>query len=438
MSILSSQRQLPAVLICSLLLAACGGHDEAGSPVPPGDPAWPTIPSDPQRPVALTTFQGSSQVIGQPDFAQNGPDQGGAPGANTLEVPGAAAVDASGKLFVADSLNNRVLVWSSLPGVSDAGAAFVIGQPDFATTASGLSRTGLRQPSHVTIGAGKLVVSDRGNNRVLIFGSVPASGAAQPDLVLGQPDFASGAAGCAATRMRAPSGAFVTPSGKVVVADEGNSRVLIWNQMPTTNGQAPDVIVGQSDGTHCAENDDSQDGAAEVLPTARVLNRPGAVWVSGDRLYVADSLNNRVLLWDAVPTANFQQADLVLGQGDFNHAAPNDDDQDMTSEGAPTARTLFSPDSIAVSDDGAQVVVGDSSNNRVLIWNARPTTNFQNADVVLGHPDFVRHVENDDDLDGVSGAPSSRTFSKPVAAYHPAGLLIADRSNNRVLVLRNP
>jgi hypothetical protein len=31
------------------------------------------------------------------------------------------------------------------------------------------------------------------------------------------------------------------------VADLGNNRVLIWNSIPTTNQKAADVVVGQKD-----------------------------------------------------------------------------------------------------------------------------------------------------------------------------------------------
>ena len=44
---------------------------------------------------------------------------------------------------------------------------------------------------------------------------------------------------------------------------------------------------------------------------------------------------------------------------------------------------------LAVASDGVHVAVADTANNRVLIWNKIPTTTNQNADIVLGQPDFV-------------------------------------------------
>ena len=65
---------------------------------------------------------------------------------------------------------------------------------------------------------------------------------------------------------------------------------------------------------------------------------------------------------------------MVLGQNSFTNCIANDDDQDGADDGVPTARTLASP--TGVWSDGTRLVVADKSNNRVLIWNSFPTTNF--------------------------------------------------------------
>ena len=90
------------------------------------------------------------------------------------------------------------------------------------------------------------------NNRVLIFDTTqfpkltdtfdPGLGVRCPvcigtaSVVIGQPDFAGTQIALTATGLRVPT-AVATDGTHVAVADTGNNRVLIWNSIPTTNGQ---------------------------------------------------------------------------------------------------------------------------------------------------------------------------------------------------------
>ncbi len=145
-----------------------------------------------------------------------------------------------------------------------------------------------------------------------------------------------------------------------------------------------------------------------------------------------------MLIWNSFPTTNFQPADLVLGQSDFTHNQYNDDNQDGVADATPTARTLFDP-YVGVWSNGRQLFVTDSSNNRVLVWNSFPTTNFQPADEVLGQSDFVHDQYNDDNQDGTPDATASaRTLNYPVGVFvRRDKLLITDNGNHRVLVFKS-
>ena len=122
-----------------------------------------------------------------------------------------------------------------------------------------------------------------------------------------------------------------------------------------TTGQAGSVLLNRTD-----FNDSG--GALN-------FSYPGGIASDGTRLLLADRGNNRVLIWNALPTAN-TPPDLVLGQKDFlAYDSGNGRDQ------------MNWP--VSVRTDGRRVIVADTNNDRVLIWNSFPTRNGQAADVVL-------------------------------------------------------
>ncbi len=118
----------------------------------------------------------------------------------------------------------------------------------------------------------------------------------------------------------------IATDGKVLaVADTDNNRILIWLSIPHSNGQPPDVVVGQKDFTH---------NATSVPPNATSLRGPIGVWIAGGKLYVADTQDNRVLIYNKIPTTNGVAADVVIGQPNFTSFVQPDLTQ---SSATPTA-----------------------------------------------------------------------------------------------------
>ena len=315
-------------------------------------------------------------------------------------------------------------------GVADV----VLGQQDFDSIGPGL-QDGFQNASAIASDGVYLAVADSNNNRVLIWNSIPTLNATPPDVVVGQPDSMTNAPGTSQETMRGPQGVWID-GGRLFVADTGNSRVLIYNSIPSSNGAGADAVLGQPDFDTRPEPDLTQ---SNIEPTASAMLNPASVTVSSGRMLVTDLGFNRVLIFNTVPTQNAAPADVVVGQPDLesnlsNNSAelcdplPAEPPEEGEEEPEPTfprrcAATLSFP-RFALSD-GEQLFVADGGNDRVLIFNDMPTTNGVRADTVLGEPDFESLVESDGASD--LRAPSS-------LAYDGENLYVTDPFTRRILV----
>lgn len=416
------------------LISACGGGGGGGA----------EGPAEPPAARRFTTFQAASSVIGQPDLESGDRDGGqAATGAGGFLNPQAMAGTPDGGLLVTDSGNNRVLRFAA-PTAPGAQASAVIGQSSLTTSLPGTSAQGLNRPSAVAVGAGKVAVADTGSNRVLVYDHLPeANTRPVASVVVGQPDPGSNAPGCSGHGLNRPSGVAITPRGRLIVADSQNHRVLVWDAVPSDpdNVPAPTLVLGQQTADHCVANDDLQDGSPDTSPvdgqpvaTARTLSFPFDVWSDDERLVVADTNNHRVLVWNRFPTGNFQPADLVLGHSSFANTRSNSLHDGQPSQGTPLAGTFNVP--AGVQSDGTLLLVGDTVNRRVLIWNTFPTANGQSADVVLGQPALDQKVSTDLDRDGLPDPTALQIGSPGRLLLTPEALFVSDPMHHRVLVFR--
>ncbi|MFA5122025.1 NHL repeat-containing protein [Zavarzinia sp.] len=302
--------------------------------------------------------------IGQPDFGREGRNAKGPVGPATLNVPTGVAV-ANGVLAVADAWNHRVLLWHGLPERAGAPADVVLGQADFAGC---LANRGADRPGDdtlnwcygVALDGGRLFVADTGNRRVLVFDRVPERNGQAADLVLGQGDFvtrdenagrAAGAGG-----MRWPHA--VTRLGEaLLVTDAGDNRIMVWRHQPGVHGTPCDFVLGQPDMGGVDHN------RAAYFPTADALNMPYGVTLLGDRLVVADTANSRLLGFDAGDLGMGAAACALAGQNGFGDKGDN-------RWGDAARDSLCWPYNVAAC--GRTLVVADSGNNRVLLWEAAP------------------------------------------------------------------
>ena len=400
-----SQKRSILLILALFVLGGCGGDDPT-KPIP-----------QTSKPLVFRNFQEAVLVIGQLDMSEEGPnlgDEDNPAGPIGLAQPKSASTGLP--LFVADAINNRVLGFNEFPQGNGQPADFALGQDDLTSHWQGTTSTTMGSPRTAVVAEGKLFVADIGNQRIMIWNSIPRSNV-PADVVIGQLDFTT----VPPTRLAEPTAGSFNPlhiavsGGKIFAIDFFNNRVLIWNSIPTENGAQADVVVGQTDFT-----------SRGLGLSATALDTPGGIWASASKLVISDTGNNRLLIYNTIPTENGAAADIVVGAPDFDTVGPR----------VPGSVTFSSPR--GVTSDGTDLFVADTRFHRVLIFDF-PTANGAAAKGLLGQSNFFLTGANDPDQDAVRGpAPSGRTFQYPNGlTINDDKLIVIDGGNHRLLVFES-
>ncbi len=259
------------------------------------------------------------------------------------------------RLYVSDTFNNRVLGYADARIVKPGDKAdVIIGQVNsFETKANSptadvdqVTDQGLLVPAGIAVDAsGNLYVADSGNGRVLRFArpfDQPQATGQRANLVLGQSGFNIKITDPTQRNMARPYGLAFTVEGHLLVSDMVHHRVLLFRRAATgdfTNAQAASVVFGQRDFVSALP------GSEETR-----FNSPMHIAIdTDDRLYVCDSGNRRVAIFDRVLSATNNPAPAIT----------------LTSVTSASDR-LGNVQGINVSPRTGEIWIADTSNNRVL------------------------------------------------------------------------
>jgi DNA-binding beta-propeller fold protein YncE/chitodextrinase len=278
-------------------------------------------------------------VLGQADFTHFSANRSDTVTAAGLDSPWGIAFDSNHDLlYVSDSANSRILIYDASTVVLDgSNAVGVIGQPDFTTKTTGLAQNKLNTPTGIAYDAvnDRLFVADSGNNRVLVYNNPGALTVDRnADIVIGQVDYVTKAAPSTITAatMNTPMGvAYDSIHDRLFVTDRDNHRVLSFVG-GLTDGMSASNVLGQ---TSMALRTAAKTKSGLRLPVGLAYDG------RNDRLFVSEysytgtiTSNDRVMLFDVSTIDDGESAVGLIGKELFTDA--NDSTVNNTTLHQPT------------------------------------------------------------------------------------------------------
>jgi hypothetical protein len=142
----------------------------------------------------------------------------------------------------------------------------------------------------------------------------------------------------------------------------------------------------------------------------------GLAYDSNDHLlFVADDNSNRVVAYNTNALSNGMNASYVLGQSNYTN-----------NSSADTQTGLNTPDGLAYDSNDNLLFVSDTQNRRVVAYNTNALSNGMNASYVLGQPNFTSRAL----LDTQSGTSTDQGIAYDSLNHQ---LFVSDSNNDRIL-----
>ena len=203
----------------------------------------------------------------------------------TLNSPQGVAVDSSGNIYIADTLNHRIrkvttgtgIISTEVNKTGTPGSTGDGGKADVAT---------LRSPQGIWVNAlGDIYIADTGNHRIRV---VRVADNRKIYLVAGTTQGFGGDGGLAtnpAAKLDTPKGGWTDASGNIYIADTGNHRI---RKVAVILGEYTGIINTFAGTGTAGYNGDGIDALSAQL------NIPHSVWMDASGIYIADTGNHRI------------------------------------------------------------------------------------------------------------------------------------------------
>jgi sugar lactone lactonase YvrE len=275
----------------------------------------------------------------------------------------------------------------------------------------------------------RLVAADQGNNRVLIYGA-PLSTDESASIVLGQPDFTQNLPDqsswdSSAATLSGPFGVAMDGAGDLWVADTYDCRAVEFRP-PFTTDMGASIVIGQSQFSELVEWPACfTTGASGMMgPDSLAFDARGDLWVS-------DMFAGRITEY-VPPFHNGMAASVSIGQTNVNEESecdgqPFEEEHGPLNTQPPTASTLCGPGGITFDSDG-DLWVADYGNDRVLEFTP-PFSTGMAASLEIGQPAAAPFTSLSSQ--GVSAATVG--YPQSLAFDSSGNLWIADYKDDRVL-----
>jgi hypothetical protein len=149
------------------------------------------------------------------------------------------------------------------------------------------------------------------------------------------------------------------------VCDSWNNRVLVYNSIPSDGKAKPAYVLGQASFT-----------SSKAGYGLDEMNWPVGIATANGKLYVADTHNNRILVWNTIPVETGTAADYAITQYSDNKDG-----------------SINWP--WAIWTNGDKMIVTNTREGQLIIWNAMPTKEDTTADIVISTGGTPRTIISD-------------------------------------------
>lgn len=322
---------------------------------------------------------------------------GGQATAAQLHDPRGVAVDALGRIYIADQANHRIRridqsgVISTFAGNSSCATTCVAG---FGGDSGPATAALLSSPSSVAIaGDGSVYIADSGNERVR---RVDPGNTITTFAGNGSPGGFAGDGGPAAgAKLSMPTGVALDPAGRLMIADRANNRIRV-------------VDTGTNITTLAGSGARGETGDGGFATSATVSAPAGMALDATGNLYIAEPSGNRVRR--VSPSGVITT---VAGTGDAGYRA--------SDEGGRAVNAWLDHPSDVVVDAAGNLFIADTDNSRI-----RKVDASGNITTYAGTGTAA--------YDGDSAPAATKALNHPagVALDGAGGLFIADTDNHRI------